>query len=156
VDLVHLCGENASGEYVHILQMVDIATGWSEVETFAPGVQSESYLCLVSTDQWEGRTHLPLAARPDCQNLGFRETDIPEKTLVPFCAKKSTVPTINRYTQPQEKCQRYDSLMPKRLEISCFNRLLYQNPTNRPKMYSACGQLVRGWPLSDLSHPSFN
>jgi hypothetical protein len=31
VDLVHHSGENAVGEYVHTLQMVDIATGWSEL-----------------------------------------------------------------------------------------------------------------------------
>jgi hypothetical protein len=31
VDLVHHGGESAAGEYVHTLQMVDIATGWSEI-----------------------------------------------------------------------------------------------------------------------------
>jgi hypothetical protein len=30
VDLVHHCGEATVGEYVHTLQMVDVATGWSE------------------------------------------------------------------------------------------------------------------------------
>jgi len=29
-DLVHHCGASTSGEYVHTLQMVDVATGWSE------------------------------------------------------------------------------------------------------------------------------
>lgn len=29
-DLVHHCGHEASGEYVHTLQMIDVATGWSE------------------------------------------------------------------------------------------------------------------------------
>lgn len=29
-DLVHHCGPSASGEYVHTLQMLDVATGWSE------------------------------------------------------------------------------------------------------------------------------
>jgi len=29
-DLVHHCGPVAAGEYVHTLQLVDIATGWSE------------------------------------------------------------------------------------------------------------------------------
>ena len=29
-DLVHHCGEVASGEYIHTLQLIDIATGWSE------------------------------------------------------------------------------------------------------------------------------
>jgi len=30
VDLVHHCGSSALGEYGHTLQMVDLATGWSE------------------------------------------------------------------------------------------------------------------------------
>ncbi len=30
VDLVHHCGPDASGSYVHTLQMVDVMTGWSE------------------------------------------------------------------------------------------------------------------------------
>jgi len=29
-DLVHHCGESAAGEYIHTLQLIDIATGWSE------------------------------------------------------------------------------------------------------------------------------
>jgi hypothetical protein len=31
VDLVHHGGESAAGEYIHTLQMVDVATGWSEI-----------------------------------------------------------------------------------------------------------------------------
>jgi hypothetical protein len=30
VDLVHHCGYSASGDYVHTLQMIDVATAWSE------------------------------------------------------------------------------------------------------------------------------
>lgn len=30
VDLVHHCGASTAGDYVHTLQLVDIATGWSE------------------------------------------------------------------------------------------------------------------------------
>ncbi len=30
VDLVHHCGESAAGEFLHTLQLIDIATGWSE------------------------------------------------------------------------------------------------------------------------------
>ena len=30
IDLVHHCGISASGEYVHSLQWIDVATGWSE------------------------------------------------------------------------------------------------------------------------------
>jgi len=31
VDLVHHCGTSTTGDYVHTLQMVDVATGWSEL-----------------------------------------------------------------------------------------------------------------------------
>ena len=30
IDLVHHCGTSPSGQYVHTIQMVDVATGWSE------------------------------------------------------------------------------------------------------------------------------
>jgi len=30
VDLVHHCGPSASGEYIHTIQMIGVATGWSE------------------------------------------------------------------------------------------------------------------------------
>lgn len=31
VDLVHHCGDSVSGEYIHGLQMVDVASGWCEI-----------------------------------------------------------------------------------------------------------------------------
>jgi hypothetical protein len=31
VDLVHHCGVTTTGEYIHSLQMIDVATGWSEL-----------------------------------------------------------------------------------------------------------------------------
>ena len=42
VDLVHHCGEASSGEYVCTLQMIDIATGWSE----RVAVLGRSYLVM--------------------------------------------------------------------------------------------------------------
>jgi hypothetical protein len=42
VDLVHHCGISASGQYVHTLQMVDVATGWSE----RVAVLGRSYLTM--------------------------------------------------------------------------------------------------------------
>ena len=41
-DLVHHCGISASGQYVHTLQMVDVATGWSE----RVAVLGRSYLTI--------------------------------------------------------------------------------------------------------------
>lgn len=42
VDLVHHCGESSSGEYVCTLQMIDVATGWSE----RVAVLGRSYLVM--------------------------------------------------------------------------------------------------------------
>jgi hypothetical protein len=42
VDLVHHCGLSATGQYVHTLQMTDVATGWSE----CVAVLGRSYLVM--------------------------------------------------------------------------------------------------------------
>ena len=42
VDLVHHCGPSASGEYVHTIQMIDVATAWSERRA----VLGRSYLVM--------------------------------------------------------------------------------------------------------------
>jgi hypothetical protein len=42
VDLVHHCGRTASGDYVHTIQMIDVATAWSE----RTAVLGRSYLVI--------------------------------------------------------------------------------------------------------------
>ena len=42
VDLVHHCGVSADGQYVHTLQLLDVATGWSE----CVAVLGRSYLVM--------------------------------------------------------------------------------------------------------------
>lgn len=42
IDLVHHCGATASGEYAYTLQMIDVATGWSERRA----VLGRSYLVM--------------------------------------------------------------------------------------------------------------
>ena len=42
VDLVHQCGVSPEGQYVHTLQMVDVATGWSE----CAAILGRSYLVM--------------------------------------------------------------------------------------------------------------
>jgi len=44
VDLVHHCGISASGEYVHTLQWLDVATGWSE----RVAILGRSYLVMAA------------------------------------------------------------------------------------------------------------
>ena len=58
VDMVHHCGSTASGQFVHTLQMIDVATGWSErVATLG-----RSY--LVMADGFERiLSRLPFAVR---------------------------------------------------------------------------------------------
>lgn len=41
-DLVHHCGISASGQYIHTLQMLDVATGWSE----CVAILGRSYLVM--------------------------------------------------------------------------------------------------------------
>mgnify|MGYP001110329510 CR=1 FL=1 len=41
-DLVHHCGRSAQGEYLHTLQLVDVATGWSE----RVAIMGRSYLAV--------------------------------------------------------------------------------------------------------------
>ena len=49
VDLVHHSGPSASGDYLHTLQMVDVATGWSErVAVWAAAVWSWKPVCGAS------------------------------------------------------------------------------------------------------------
>ncbi len=42
VDMVHHCGASASGQYVHTIQMIDVASGWSE----CVAVLGRSYLVV--------------------------------------------------------------------------------------------------------------
>ena len=47
-DLVHHCGISSSGEYVHTLQMVDVATGWTETRA----VLGRSYVVMEDAFQY--------------------------------------------------------------------------------------------------------
>ena len=58
VDTVHHCGDETSGQYVHTVQMLDVATGWSE----CVAVLGRSY--LVMEDGFEHIVHrLPFHIR---------------------------------------------------------------------------------------------
>jgi transposase InsO family protein len=49
-DLVHHCGPTASGEYLCTLQMIDVATGWSERRTVLGRsflVMKDAFLCIL-------------------------------------------------------------------------------------------------------------
>jgi len=63
VDLVHHCGISTSGLYVHTLQMVDVATGWSE----CAAILGRSYLVVADAfARLERRLPFPvLEVHPD-------------------------------------------------------------------------------------------
>ena len=51
VDLVHHCGISAGGQYIHTLQMVDVATGWSECAPILGRsflVMEDGFLCILN------------------------------------------------------------------------------------------------------------
>jgi hypothetical protein len=51
VDLVHHCGPTASGEYAYTLQMIDVATGWSERRAVLGRsylVMEDAFLCILA------------------------------------------------------------------------------------------------------------
>lgn len=51
VDLVHHCGPTAAGEYICSLQMIDVATGWSErAAVLGRGglVMEDAFLCILA------------------------------------------------------------------------------------------------------------
>jgi len=47
-DLVHHCGSSSSGEYMHTMQMVDVATGWTETRA----VLGRSYVVMKDAFQY--------------------------------------------------------------------------------------------------------
>jgi len=55
-DLVHHCGRETGGEYVHTLQMIDVATGWSE----RMAVLGRGYLVMQAAFR-RGLARLPFA-----------------------------------------------------------------------------------------------
>lgn len=69
VDLVHHCGESASGQYAHTIQMLDVTTGWSE----CVAVLGRSYLVMKDGFMYM-MDHLPikiLEIHPDNGNEFF-------------------------------------------------------------------------------------
>ncbi|MHB1161096.1 MAG: transposase family protein [Chloroflexota bacterium] len=57
MDLVHHCGEATAGDYVHTLQLVDVATGWSE----RVGIFGRTYRAMVAgSEKVVGRLPFPI------------------------------------------------------------------------------------------------
>jgi len=51
VDLVLHCDENTSGDYIHTIQMIDIATGWSEIQAVfgrSYRVMQDGFECILA------------------------------------------------------------------------------------------------------------
>jgi hypothetical protein len=57
MDLVHHCGDTTAGDYVHTLQLVDVATGWSE----RVGIFGRTYRAMVAgSEKVVGRLPFPI------------------------------------------------------------------------------------------------
>lgn len=57
IDLVHHCGDSPSGEYLHTLDTVDVATGWNECAAFMG--RSRSYT-IMAVEEIKQRLPFPL------------------------------------------------------------------------------------------------
>jgi len=93
-DLVHHCGRAASGEYVHTLQMLDVATGWSE----RMAVLGRGYLVIQAAFR-RGLARLPFAVReihPDNGSEFFNQH------LVRFWGAVASGVTLSR-SRPYQK-----------------------------------------------------
>jgi len=93
-DLVHHCGREASGEYLHTLQMIDVATGWSE----RMAVLGRGYLVMQAAFR-RGLARLPFAVleiHPDNGSEFFNQH------LVRFWAEVVSGATLSR-SRPYQK-----------------------------------------------------
>jgi hypothetical protein len=93
-DLVHHCGREASGEYLHTLQMIDVATGWSE----RMAVLGRSYLVMQAAFR-RGLARLPFAVleiHPDNGSEFFNQH------MVRFWAEVVSAATLSR-SRPYQK-----------------------------------------------------
>jgi hypothetical protein len=93
-DLVHHCGREASGEYLHTLQMIDVATGWSE----RMAVLGRGYLVMQAAFR-RGLARLPFAVleiHPDNGSEFFNQH------MVRFWAEVVSGATLSR-SRPYQK-----------------------------------------------------
>ena len=93
-DLVHHCGREASGEYLHTLQMIDVATGWSE----RMAVLGRSYVVMQAAFR-RGLARLPFAVleiHPDNGSEFFNQH------MVRFWAEVVSGATLSR-SRPYQK-----------------------------------------------------
>ena len=93
VDLVHHCGPSTAGEYIHTLQMIDVATAWSE----RVAVLGRSYLVMADAFRYlHQRIPFPLqelhtdngAEFLNQHLLRFWQAELPELQLTrsrPYC-----------------------------------------------------------------------
>jgi hypothetical protein len=94
VDLVHLCDPTSSGHYVHSLQMVDVATGWSERRAIL------GRTWLVMRDAFRHVLHhLPFAVREIHSDNG---SEFLNAHLLRFWAEAASHITLSR-SRPYQK-----------------------------------------------------
>src|SRR5450432_2812614 len=94
VDLVHHCGASAEGQYVHTLQMIDVATGWSE----RVAVLGRSYLVMADGFR-RCQTRLPFAV---CELHPDNGSEFLNDLMIQFWHKQPPIPDLSR-SRPYQK-----------------------------------------------------
>lgn len=142
VDLVHHCGEVTAGEYGHTLQMVDVATGWSErVVVFGRGQRA-----------MEAGFRQILARLPfDVQEVHpDNGTEFFNHHLVRFWKEKVVGITLSR-SRPYQK---NDNRMVEQKNDSLVRQYLGYGRLDTPKQIQAVNDLYeRMWLYYNLFQP---
>lgn len=94
VDLVHHCGASAEGQYLHTLQMIDVATGWSE----RVAVLGRSYLVMADGFR-RCQARLPFAVRELHPDHG---SEFLNDLMIQFWHKQPQIPDLSR-SRPYQK-----------------------------------------------------
>ena len=94
VDLVHHCGASATGQYLHTLQMIDVATGWSE----RVAVLGRSYLVMADGFR-RCQTRLPFAV---CELHPDNGSEFLNDLMLQFWHKQPQIPDLSR-SRPYQK-----------------------------------------------------
>ena len=94
VDLVHHCGASAEGQYVHTLQMIDVASGWSE----RVAVLGRSYLVMADGFR-RCQTRLPFAV---CELHPDNGSEFLNDLMIQFWHKQPQIPDVSR-SRPYQK-----------------------------------------------------
>jgi hypothetical protein len=142
VDLVHHCGECSVGEYAHTLQMIDVATGWSErVVVFGRGQRA------MEAGFRQILQRLPFEVRELHPDNG---TEFFNRHLVRFWKEKVVGVTLSRSRPYQKNDNRYVE----QKNDSLVRQYLGYGRLDTPEQVQAANELYeRMWVYYNLFQP---